>query len=1335
MEESRDKINLKEEYDIKCEDNQFHKKCNKFLLKKELLEREELAAEPNAHKELYPNLNDPNFIIKIAEKEEFNDNKYDGEIYDVKKYSEILNNAEFELAPHQIFVKNFMSFQTPYNSLLLYHNLGTGKTCSAIGVAEEMRDYFKQMGISKRIIIVASPNVQDNFRLQLFDERKLKLVDGLWNIRSCTGNKLIKEINPMNMKGLSKDKIISQINTLIKSSYLFLGYIEFANYIEKIQNIREGEYKSEKDKQKKATRNLKNEFDGRLIIIDEIHNIRVSADSDNRRVAEKLLTLVKSADNLRLLLLSATPMYNSYKEIVWLLNLMNINDRRGAVDVSDIFDTDGHFKKNEKGEEIGKELLIRKATGYVSFVRGNNPYTFPYRIYPSTFSPKNTFKNSNGLKIDSFQYPKYQMNGKPIEDEYVMKILDVYLTKIGSYQSYGYKYIIDQLRNKKISITTKKGVIRNMPNFEDMDTFGYTMLMLPLEALNIIYPIEGLEETDIMTIREFSIKNNKSSHAPSLKEYKRIEETETSKSKKSNAKLVVEEEPEEEPEQELQVEAKDVELVRQPSSEPSISSFDYESRVVKQTGGDSSKSSSEDNVVYINANDITGIKGLGRMMNFIDSKKPPEKGSFEYKSHILHKYGAVFSVDQIGKYSSKIKTICDHIMNSEGIILVYSGMIDGGLIPVALALEEMGFSRFGKNTKSLFKTQPSPLIDVRTMKPRSNKNDEFQPARYSMITGDPRLSPDNDYEVKAITNEINKDGHRIKVVLISRAGSEGIDFKCIRQVHIMDPWYNMNRIEQIIGRAVRNSSHKELEFEKRNVEIFMYGTILEDTEEESADLYVYRVAEYKAIQMGRVSRVLKETAVDCIVHHDQTNFIQENFENIPENYNIKQILPDGTEIEHFKIGDIPYSADCDYMEDCQYKCYPNKEITANDINMDTYNESFIVMNSEKIIQKIKMLMRERYFYKKKDLIKRINIPKPYPLVQIYSALTQIIEDTNEVIVDKYGRTGHLVNIGEYYLFQPSELNNKHISVFERSVPIDYKHSMIHIDVRPNIEAEKQIQNIVGNINDVEQNKKDEQTMVPMRETSQLINEMMTNYDLCMKYSKGTDVVPRGDDNWYKHCGVAIRKLIGDGIISEMEGEEFLIQHIVDMLLFEEKVTVLNILYSRSDDGLNDFERKVKKYFNKMIIQTRRFNAIILYSSEKQNILIFNLEKQRWQDAEAEDELDVIEKANQIFVKPVYNDIVGFIDYEKKGKFLVFKYKYTSKERNTGARCDNANKKIKIQTLNDIMGYAKYNEENTKKINESELCSLQELLLRKYNKDRKNGNAWFFSMEMHKWFEQ
>ena len=106
----------------------------------ELKNREELTRDENEYSYLYPNLDDPNFNIKITERKEFFDTRYDGTIKDVAEYSDKICNAEFELAPHQLFVRNFLSFQTPYNSLLLYHGLGTGKTCSAISVAEEMRD-------------------------------------------------------------------------------------------------------------------------------------------------------------------------------------------------------------------------------------------------------------------------------------------------------------------------------------------------------------------------------------------------------------------------------------------------------------------------------------------------------------------------------------------------------------------------------------------------------------------------------------------------------------------------------------------------------------------------------------------------------------------------------------------------------------------------------------------------------------------------------------------------------------------------------------------------------------------------------------------------------------------------------------------------------------------------------------------------------------------------------------------------------------------------------------------------------------------------------------------
>ena len=1265
------------------------------MLKKELIERKQFKNEDKEDEKpyLYPNLNDPNFNIKIAEKKEFNDTKYEGPdlTKSIKEQADILANADFELSPHQAFVKNFLSSQTPYNSLLLYHGLGSGKTCSAIGVSEEMRDYLKQMGISKRIIIVASENVQDNFKLQLFDERKLKLVDGLWNIKACTGNKLIKEINPMNMKGIPRDKVISQIKALINSSYLFLGYGQFANYIIKTIHYDEEEQfgnprfqKRDKDKDKDKDKNkiqllqdieikfnkqiikrIRDEFDNRLIIIDEVHNIRITDDNDNKKVAIFLEYLVKAAENLRLLFLSATPMYNSYKEIIWLLNIMNMNDKRGKIEIKNVFDANGNFKKT------GEELLIRKATGYVSFVRGENPYTFPYKVYPDKFSKENTFL--------IHKYPKYQMNKKPINKDF-KSILSLYLNTIGGCNSCGncqacaYSYIIHHLRNKNFSITTKKGVMREMPNFENMESFGYTLLQNPLESLIISYPTDSLKQALTDIIKEETESENKSK----------------------------------------------------------------------------SISDSEERRIFLDPKELTGKKGLSRMMNFIDEKSPPEKGSFEYKQSTLDKYDnkGIFSRELIGQFSSKIKCILDQIVSpttgevSEGIILIYSQYIDSGLIPMALALEEMGFTRYGKDVEPLFKTKPSDIVDVRTMKPPKNKKD-FMPARYSMITGDPRLSPNNDFEVKGLTNDDKKngniEGHKIKVVLISKAGSEGIDLKFIRQVHILEPWYNMNRIDQIVGRAVRNFSHKDLEFEERNVQIFMYGTLLKDSEEETADLYVYRVAEYKAIQIGKVSRLLKETAIDCIINHDQTQFTQEILNS--DDTMIEQKLSTGVVIPDFKVGDAPFSAACDYMEKCMGKndCRPNKKITDDDLNEDTYSEKFIMTNSEKILQRIRMLMKESFFYKKKELLELIRATKEYPYIQIFAALTQLIEDKNEYIIDKYDRTGYLINIDDYYLFQPSELRDKNVSIFERSVPIDYKHSMINLQVN---------QDIIKPVIDIK-NIAERDEIINLKGKN-IIDDLKIHFDLTVEFSKSKGPkVPRGDDDWYKHCGIVIKKLAkNEEMYEELLG--FLVEHILELLSFNDKLDIMNYLYSLDKPKKVTFEWFAKKYFEKHTIIIKKIRAIILYDFNVRKIMILNKDN-IWELAEPEDEYE-IENSREGQKKMNFNiddysnidlsnGIIGFIGYKKKSKTLLFKTKDVFSSRDTGATCIESGKSKTLALLNKIVGSEEYTKENTKLIkdddgniiqdavNENELCVLQEFILRKYNKDKKDEKLWFLTPDM------
>ena len=136
--------------------NYIHDNGKKLTIKqekklKQCIEKNELnnIEENENYDTVYPHIGEKKFNNKLASKEEFINTAYPIRTKEnfkdiVNVSNKICNNTEFELAPHQMFVRNFMSFQTPYNSLLLFHGLGSGKTCSSITVCEEMRNYYKQ---------------------------------------------------------------------------------------------------------------------------------------------------------------------------------------------------------------------------------------------------------------------------------------------------------------------------------------------------------------------------------------------------------------------------------------------------------------------------------------------------------------------------------------------------------------------------------------------------------------------------------------------------------------------------------------------------------------------------------------------------------------------------------------------------------------------------------------------------------------------------------------------------------------------------------------------------------------------------------------------------------------------------------------------------------------------------------------------------------------------------------------------------------------------------------------------------------------------------------------
>ena len=1222
-------------------------------MKKEKLEYDYNATNTD-YDFLYPELNDPNFNIKIAKRKEFNDTKYDGTIHDIKKQANIMCNAKFELMPHQLFVKNFMSFQTPYNSLLLFNALGSGKTCSAIGIAEEMRSYMKQIGIKQRIIVVASPNVQSNFRLQLFDERKLELIrnsnvdTGLWNIESCIGNALINEVNPTQLKGLPRDKVISHIKRIINNYYLFMGYGQLANYISNSIKNDQGDITGEALR-KMEIRKIKRIFNNRLIIIDEVHNIRLADDnnSEKKKTALLLMKVAKHAENMRLLLLSATPMFNSYKEIVWLTNLMNINDKRATIELSDIFDKDGNFKESSKADdgsiiEGGREFLQRKLTGYVSYVRGENPYSFPYRIYPIDFAKERTFLEK--------KYPTKQMNDSQIDIP--IKYINIYTNKIGDYQSNGYKFIIDNMKQRSYDTYNKYGEIREMPSFENMESFGYTLLQTPLEALNIVYPNADMDKMkDITDV---------------------------------NAEQIISE--------------------------------------------------------------IVGKNGLSKIMNSVEETQQYQKirYNFEYKPDVLKTYGPIFNREHLHKYSAKIANICDIISKSKGIVLIYSQYIDGGVVPLALALEEMGFSRYSssQNTKNLFKTPRTEPIDAITMKPKSMFGGDvsnFNPAKYVMITGEKAFSPNNAADIKYVTNNDNINGEKVKVILISKAGAEGLDFKCIRQVHVLEPWYNMNRIEQIIGRGVRNLSHCRLPFEERNVEIYLHGTIL-DTEDEAADLYVYRLAEKKALQIGKVTRMLKEISVDCILNIGQNNYTVEKMLEIPQNQNIEINLSSNNTIQ-YNIGDKPFTDICDYMDNCSYVCSPNANIGEKDIIRDTYTNSFVKMNQERIISRIMQLYREHNVYSRNQLINSINIVKQYPIEQIFSALTYLIENKNEYLIDKYGRLGNLVNKYMYYLFQPIEITDENASMYERTAPIDYKRKSFMLEYSTNVqtyipeESKKTKLKMIQRepAQNVEKGEEKEEKEEESKGSQKTFSILMNEIEELLNFVYNTKKLTKGEKNWYKHAALVIQILINDFGFTNDNIREYMIEHILDMLLFSDKMILIHHLYSENNKPIGTTQDLIKEYLDKRIVRSGNYFGIVLMKDDILKIFTKS-ENNEWNEVDADDyQLFVKDLVRFDVKKNTLNKLVGFVNLftSKKSnqKEMVFKIKdLTQKRNNTGARADDAGKEKIIKFLNLILEESKYNDENTEKITQIGLCAILEFIMRRLNLVNNKGKVFFLNPE-------
>lgn len=765
---------------------------------------------------LYPIINDINFSNNINDIFEFN--------IPIIREKNSCDSIDFKLAPYQIFLKNFICNDTPYNSILIYHGTGTGKTCSAVGIAENFRDIYQIP--DNRIIILSPDKIKQGWYNNIYNPKKSN--------DQCTSDTYRNLIN-------DEGDIDKNRNKIVKKYYEFYGYLEFANRIKFI-------YEKYKDKFKYI---CDKKYSNRVLIIDEAHNIRGDDSKSSDDTIKYIKLLIENTRNLKLILLTATPMYNKANEIVELLTLLYANDKRDYSKIKDIFKDD---------VLIDIEGLNRYSKGYISFIKGESEDKFPKRLYPT----------ENIIKIG--ELPLYKCDMEPIQSKIYETIKD--------------SFKIDVLKLEHEKILT--------------------------QCSNIVYP------------------NNSN----------KIEK-------------------------------------------------------------------------------YYGKYGLKTICEYSSSKR-----MYKYRNGVEQ----IFDIKNIGKYSCKIKKLLETIENSEGIVFVYSQYIQSGVIPIMLALEQNGYNNYNKN-----------IFDIKSDTNKGN---------YISITSDNDLSGNYKELLKICTSYENRNGEKIKIIIGSNVASEGLDLKNIRSIHVIDPWYHLKRLEQIIGRGIRYCSHKDLLREQNDTTVYLYSAINDN----SIDLDIYKLAEKKNKEIIKVEKILQENSIDSDL-----------FKEINDPKPLKK------------------------DEQCKYSI----KNSIKKRNMNTLNKNKI-MNMYNIYE----IYIKRYFLNNingniQNIIKYIcdnTITKDINLELLYMTLKYMINYKRNIIYN--GKNGYLIYRDNEYIYQPSNKNDVNINMYERNIDKNInKYTKLTYKKK-----EKKENDIIIDIDDIQNNIDDTK------------NKMLKKYKYIYKINSYNDVI-------------------------------------------------------------------------------------------------------------------------------------------------------------------------------------------------------------------------------------
>ena len=275
-------------------------------------------------------------------------------------------SAEFKLLTHQKVVRDYLNLYTPYRGLLLYHGLGSGKTCTSIAIAEGMKS-------QKHVFVLTLASLKANF----FDQIKvcgdpIYKTNQFWEFVSTDGK---PDYIPMLSKALSlsvetirrnkgawmvnvkrepnfpdlddsdKTAINSQIDEMIRAKYTDINYNGLNKAI--MNNL--------------TANHTRNPFDNSVVMIDEAHNFVsriVNKIRSKNSISYKLYEYLMSASNARIVLLSGTPIINYPNEIGIMFNILRGYIKTWTFPVQLMERGEGGAGTSEKFEKPNRENIL-----------------------------------------------------------------------------------------------------------------------------------------------------------------------------------------------------------------------------------------------------------------------------------------------------------------------------------------------------------------------------------------------------------------------------------------------------------------------------------------------------------------------------------------------------------------------------------------------------------------------------------------------------------------------------------------------------------------------------------------------------------------------------------------------------------------------------------------------------------------------------------------------------------------------------------------------------------------------------------------------------------------